>query len=601
LKNRYYHRLLKVLVLTLLAACANPGTPTGGPKDVTPPKVKRSIPAANALNYKEKEITIEFDEMIKLKDVSQKLVISPPVNKQPKVVERGNKVVVTFEEDLQDNTTYTLDFADAITDNNEGNKLENFRFSFSTGLVVDSMSISGNLFDAKDLSPISDALVFIHNNLADSAFQTLVPVRLSKTDDKGRFSIQNVAPGNYRLYALEDANRDYKYDQPGERIAWLDSIVVPAFEYREKTDSIKPDSVVTRQVLTYIPDSIRLFMFEKPAQVQYRLGDSRKEKARLNLFFQRPVEQFAITPITKDTVPNDWSILESSAKHDSLAIWLTHKEMIDNDSLVFRVDYQMVDSLQQPFIKQDTVTFYYFEVAAKEKKKKKKDEVVETPSMTLAPISASIDMFSNQVITLPAAPLEYHLDSIKVVQKVDSVITPITFTITHDTLNIRRFVVNYRWEPGAKYEMTIDSAAFRDVYGLTNKKMVTPFSIKALDSYGTIYLTLTNAPQNSLVQIVNTKDEVYRQAVLPKNGKLALKYLRPGDYMIRVVSDNNGNKRWDGGDYSTKTQPEAMCYYPEKITLRANWEHEVKWDAATFNLTEFVKKFRKAQKKKTQQ
>ena len=193
--------------ITLLVRCASTGYPTGGPKDEAPPKMVRSIPAENSLSFLGDEIVIYFNELIKVTDIFQKLMVSPPVNEQPKVTTNGKRLIIKFQEDLQQNTTYNLGFADAISDNNEGNVLENFSFSFSTGEVIDSLKISGFLFDAANLSPVSGALVMVHSNSADSAFRKQVPLRVTKTDSQGRFSIQNLSPMSYRLFALEDADR----------------------------------------------------------------------------------------------------------------------------------------------------------------------------------------------------------------------------------------------------------------------------------------------------------------------------------------------------------------------------------------------------------
>lgn len=581
------------LPLLALAACANPGTPMGGPKDEKPPVIKRSTPAPNALGYKKKEVTIEFDELIQLKDVNQKLVVSPPLNKQPSVVARGNSLVIVMDEDLQDNTTYTFDFADAVADNNEGNVLPNFRFSFSTGQVVDSLSISGNLFQATDLAPIGGALVFIHSNLTDTAFQTLVPVRLAKTDDKGRFSIRNVSPGTYKLYALEDANRNYKYDQPGERIAWLDSLVVPTFGYREVTDSIAPDSSVTRQELVYLPDSLKLFMFAEDQYVQYRTGDARKERARIDLTFNRRVEEFSAKPIDEEVKPG-WALWEQSASGDSLSIWLTQKEMYQKDTLRFEINYTALDSLKKPFIKKDTLSFFFFEVA--EKKRKRDSDKEEVPSLSFGELKPTLDFFGSLSFSMSTAPVEINRLGLKVYELVDSVKTEVPFSFVHDSLYIRRFRINADWNAGGNYQLAIDSASFRDVYGIVNKNVTHKFNIRNLDSYGTVYATIADPQPNWLLQMIDSKEQVVRQALVPSRGKLAFRYLMPAEYMFRIVVDANGNGIWDTGNLAKGAQPETLYYYHDKVAVRANWEHEVSFNPHEFDIYKFTEKFRKSQK-----
>jgi hypothetical protein len=219
---KFPHCLLAVVLalsvsLIFNGGCASTGYPGGGPRDEDPPFMVGSTPSENALGFKGDEIRIEFNELVQVKDIFQKLMVSPPVNEQPQVTARGRDLLVKFTEELQPNTTYTLDFADAISDNNEGNVLQDFRFSFSTGEIIDSLQISGFLFDAENLAPVANALVMVHKNHADSAFIKQVPIRVTKSNTEGRFTISNLAPGEYRIFALEDANRNFRYDQPGEK------------------------------------------------------------------------------------------------------------------------------------------------------------------------------------------------------------------------------------------------------------------------------------------------------------------------------------------------------------------------------------------------
>jgi hypothetical protein len=568
-----------------------PARQWAAPRTRRPPVVVKSTPAPNALGYKKDEFSVQFDELILLKDVSQKLVVSPPMNNQPTAVAHGNELVVSFKDTLQDNTTYTFDFADAITDNNEGNILPNFRFSFSTGQVVDSMQISGQLFQAGDLSPVSGALVFLHNNLSDTAFQKLVPVRLAKTSETGRFTIANVSPGKYRVFALEDANRNYKYDQPGERIAWLDTLVVPDFTYRTVTDSVAPDSTVSRQVLCYTPDSLQLFMFGEDQPIQYVTSDKRAEAAKISLTFKRSADKFGVQ-LTDEPLRKDWYMIERNKGNDSLSIWLKEPELYSKDTLQLLVSYAAVDSMMQPIVKTDSIAFYYFKPEAK--KKKKNEEEAQAPVLAISDLRSTIAHYSPLSFSVQSAPIAvvdsgFHLFSV-----VDSVKTEIPFGIEHDTVYIRRFRVTNKWEPGGSYEFDIDSASVRDIYGITNNALSHKFSIKPLDSYGTAYVTIQNPKPNWLLQIVDTKNNPIRQAVVPANGKLAFRFIPPGELLFRIVDDKNANGQWDTGVLAKWQQPETVFYYPEKVVIRANWDHEVKWDPATFDIYKHAEKFVKS-------
>ncbi|TAJ14859.1 hypothetical protein DMA11_03805 [Marinilabiliaceae bacterium JC017] len=580
--------------LFFIWSCANQGFPEGGPKDETPPRLKKSTPAPNALNYQDKEIILEFNELIQLKDVSQKFVISPPLNEQPIIDGRGSQVRVNIDEDLQPNTTYTLDFADAIVDNNEGNVLPNFRFSFSTGEVVDSLSVSGHLWEAEDLSPADGVFVFLHENLSDTAFQTRVPVRLAKTNAQGYFSIRNVRPGRYRIYALGDTNNNFKFDQPGERIGWSDVIIDPSYEYRQVTDTITPDSVLVYDQLFYLPDSLQLFLFQEDYKQQYLSADERKEKAKLSFVFNRSLEEdlkIWLTGHEKEEAP---FIIERSFANDSVTAWINDSTLYNQDSISVTLEYPVRDSLFNLVSRTDTIAMYFFEVKEKKKKKrKKKGEEEEIPHINIKGLPRSLDPYKALTFSLPAPATLFDESAILLTQKIDTLFTPVEFEFWQDSMNIRNYYIMHNWEPGATYEVAIDSAAIRDIYDLVNKPVKNSFSIKELESYGILYLQINNPQKTWLVQVLDTKEQIIQESYLPSNGKIAFQYLKPGDYMLKIVDDINENGRWDAGSYGIKVQPEKVMYYPDKITIRANWDYLQEWDPTTFDIYDFSQRHRK--------
>ncbi|WP_439183900.1 Ig-like domain-containing protein [Carboxylicivirga taeanensis] len=603
MKKRIFHLAILVTITQLFWYCANVGMPTGGAKDETPPTVVSSIPEANALNYKKKTIYVEFDELIQLKDYRSKFVVSPPVNKQPIVEARGNRLMVTFEEDLQPNTTYTLDFADAIVDNNEGNILENYSFSFSTGEYIDSLQVSGNIYDADDLSPSEGTLVFLHNNLNDTAIHKLVPVRMAKTNKQGRFSILNVSPGSYRIYALDDANRNYLFDQPGEAMAWSDLIVEPGFEYRQFVDTIRIDSLETDSLhyyekLVYTPDSIQLFKFQHDYKEQYLLSEERKERAKLTYYFNRPLEENAQLALTgQDEL--DIFMMDRSLNNDTVSFWLKDSTYYNQDSLSVALSYLMRDSLDQPYTKTDTIAMYFFEVKEKKKKRKKDAEPEPVPTINLRNIKNRIDVFGQFHFSLPAPALRFNTNAIKLYNHKDTIPEQETFELIQNKLAILDYTIKNDWEPGVKYEMIIDSAAIADVYGLVNDSINLQFSVKSLDSYGTLFIDIANPQENWLVQILNRKEMVVQQTYIRnKAGKIGFRYLNPGEYMLRIVEDSNMNGQWDSGDYYNRIQPEQLMYFPKKLIVRKNWEEYYdKWDPTEFNTDQFSLEFRKPKKK----
>ena len=607
MKKKIFHLAIIIAATQLFWYCANVGMPTGGPEDEAPPVVVRSIPEANALNYQKKEIFIEFDELIKLKDYRTKFIVSPPVNEQPTVEERGNRVLITFEEDLQPNTTYTLDFADAIVDNNEGNVLENYSFSFSTGEYIDSLQVSGNLYDADDLSPSEGVLIFLHNNLNDTAIQKLVPIRMAKTNAQGRFNIRNVSPGKYRIYALDDANRNYKFDQPGEMMAWSDIFVEPGFEYRQFADTIRIDSLETDSIeyyekLVYTPDSIQLFKFQHDYKEQYLLSEERKERAKLTYYFNRPLEENAKLRLTGKESLNDVFIMDRSIKNDTVTFWIADSTYYNQDSLSVSLSYLMKDSLDNPFMQTDTIAMYApFEKKEKKKKKRKKDDEPEPiPTIKLKNIKSNVDVFGQFRFSLPAPAIHFNRKAFKLYNHKDTIPEEETdFELIHDNKSILNYSIKNKWEPGVKYEMIVDSAAIEDIYGLMNDSINSQFTVKPLDSYGKMFIQIKEPHESWLVQVLNRKETVVQQTYITnKSGKIGFRYLNPGEYMLRIVVDENRNGKWDSGNYFERFQPEELIYYPSKINVRKNWEVDQEiWDPRQFNVDEFSRKFRKPKKK----
>ncbi len=601
-------QILFILIsLLMIAACANMGFPTGGPKDEDPPYIKKSVPPINSLNFHGKKIIIEFNELIQLKEASQKLVVSPPMNKKPSLVTRGKTLEIEFEEDLQPNTTYTLDFADAISDFNEGNVIPSFRFSFSTGTTVDSMQVSGHLFEAEDLSPADGILVMLYDNLADSAFKTLVPIRMAKTDEKGYFSIQNVRPGKYRVYALDDNSNSYKFVNPGDRIAWLDSIIEPSYEYKNVLDSVSInvdsmiiDTVVYEEKLVYTPDSLLMFLFQEDYKQQFLVSNDRPEKAKLSFIFNRTLTKPLDIKITGHENMKGWMMMERSATNDTVICWINDSSLYNRDSLSFTLRYPVKDSMQNVVDKIDTIAMYYFDKTVKKKKRKKKNGTkVEIPHLKIQNFTSTLNVYSANSFQLPAPAVTFDENAVHLYQTVDTIEQEVSFDIWQDTLNIRKYYILRNWEPGGRYTLTIDSAAIEDIYHHINFSVKKSFKVKELSDYGKIFVQLESPEKDWLLQVMNGKEVVIQQGYVPEKGKIAFQYLAPGDYMLRIVVDENHNGKWDTGNYDEKLQPERLIYYPAKVSLRANWDMIIQdWVPQEFDIYKFSDKFRSPSSKK---
>jgi hypothetical protein len=588
-----------ILLMLGFSKCANIGYPEGGPADETPPKMIRSSPPLNATNFQGDEISIEFNELIVLKEVFQKVVVSPPLNTPPVIRGMGNRITISFEEELQPGATYTIDFADAVQDNNEGNILEGFSFSFSTGETQDSMEVSGHVFDAFTHTPVSGVMVMAHSNLTDTALTNVVPPRVAKTNDAGEFVIRNLAEGQYRIYALEDMNRDYKFDQPGERIAWLDELVEPSFEYRDRidslfTDSVTLDTVLITKELVYTPDSLKLFLFQEDYKEQYLDSRERKERNRLNFFFNRSLEKpLEIDVLNAEPEADDWFVYERSLKHDSVMIWLSDSSLISRDSLTVELIYPVQDSLSNLVDKRDTLKMFHRKV--EERRRNRKDDEEEAPKaepLRVRSPGGTVEIGSTPYFNFPTPLSEVFLDSLQLSVMVDTVYQPVSFDLRQDSIRIRQFALIHEWQPGSQYQLLVDSAAFRDIYGKVNDPMKGNLTVKAEDSYGVLYVDATGMADNSLLQVLGPKENVLRQGYLPQNGKLAFRYMKPGKYFLRILIDVNQNGQWDTGDFSDGKQPESMLYYPDVIEIRANWDQMVPWDVNEFKVYDFINRNR---------
>ncbi|MDD7725195.1 MAG: Ig-like domain-containing protein [Bacteroidales bacterium] len=612
----FFRRLRQVAApLAFLAAiawgCANPGTPTGGPKDRKPPVMLSSTPAPGATDFQGKVVTIIFDENVQLKDADQKFVMSPPTAKRPRVEAHAKQVRVQFdeEEELLPATTYTLDFADCLSDLNEGNVYENFTFSFSTGESTDSMMISGNVFDAQTLMPVEGIYVLLHANLTDTAFTNATPIRIAKTDSHGRFAIKNV-PDNaeYDVYALDDQNRNFMFDQPGEKIAWLGRHVTPSFETRQVADSVRTDSTyvlndtvryyyspIMRDTLVYTPDSLTIFAFSEDNYDQYITADERKSRNIISLALNKPM---ARRP--KVTFPGnegrDVGVFQYSPTNDTVKIWLTDTTVWHRDSVVIAVNYLWADSLGNLVDKVDTLKEWHFERKAeepKQKRRRKKTEEKPKVKMMEVKIATSVAPYADLSINSSTPFASFVWDSVRLFVKADTLFNPVTFTPVEDTVNVCHKAIKFKWEPGAQYKLEVDSAAARDIYGLVNDALSLNVSVTALDKYGTLYIDVDSVPQNALIQLTDMRGNVVRQNYLKPSGKAGFRFLKPGDYMLRILMDDNRDGKWTTGKFADRRQPEALIYYMEKVSIRQNWDIHVNFTTKGFSPDAYARKFGK--------
>lgn len=570
-------------LLAALYSCANMATPNGGPYDETPPRFVSSTPAPNQTNYDGKKIEILFDELVQLEKPSENVIITPPQMEMPVVRSAGRKVVVELKDSLQPNTTYTIDFTNSIVDNNEKNVLENFSFAFSTGAGIDTLEVAGTLLNAENLEPMPGVTIGLHSNLADSAFVTLPFVRTSLTNDKGEFTIRNISPGTYHIFALKDVNRDYKFDQPGEEIAFLDSLIVPTFELASRQDTIWKDSLTIDTIRTlgythFYPDQLELRLFKEDFERQYMLKPERTQENRVTFRFNAPLDTVP-EPVPVNFTPEEdsWYFVQAAEEGKTLHLWLTDSTVWKQDTLLMSVTYPKSDSLNILRAQTDTVQFLMRRRPAK-KTKKKSDEPEPTVFLGMT-IDAprSMDLFDTISVVfdepVPGLAGDYfYLD-----QKVDSVWQPADFEFFPDTANSLGFFIRRPWKYGEEYRLEVDSATIYSVYGKWNDVFSEEFKIKKEDEYGHLYINIAGVDTTAFAELLNANDEPVRQARV-KDGGVLFMDLKPDTYYARLVLDVNDNGRWDTGNYAEKRLPETVYYCPKPFNIMQNWQVEETWD-----------------------
>lgn len=480
---------LVILSLMLFSACANMASPNGGPYDEEPPKFISSVPAPGQLNYQGKKVEILFDELIQVDKPTENVIITPPQMMQPVIKANGRRVVVELEDSLRANTTYTIDFTNSIADNNEKNILENFSFAFSTGDAIDTLQIAGVLLDAATLEPISGITIGVHTDLADSAFTTVPFVRTSRTNDRGAFTIRNMAPGTYRIYALEDVTRSYMYSQPGQQIAFSDSLIVPSFELTTRLDTIWKDSLTidTIRVVPYthfFPDNIELRLFKEKRERQYMLRPERNEERLLTLRFNTTLDSLPrVSPLNFDPA-GDWYFVQTEEERKTVKYWLIDSLVWQQDTLQVAVDYWKSDSLNVLRPQTDTVNFAMRRRQKPTSKKKSGEpEPIEYLTLNVSP-TGTMEMTDTLSITFMEPVL--HLDSamFRLNQLIDSTWTAVDFRFFPDSTNTLRYFLLRPWRYAEEYQLEVDSAAIHSVYGHWNQAVSNSFKVKKEEEAG---------------------------------------------------------------------------------------------------------------------
>ncbi len=614
---------LLLLTLTLVAACARMGNPDGGWYDETPPRVVGASPAEKATGVKTRKLHIRFNEFIKIENATENVVVSPPQLESPDIKAGGKSIDIELKDSLKANTTYTVDFSDAITDNNEGNPLGNYTYSFSTGEHIDTMEVSGWVLAAENLEPVKGILVGLYANLADSAFRTQPMLRVAKTDGRGHFVIRGIAPGKYRVYALQDVDGDYHLTQKGEQMAFNREVIVPSSkpDVRQDTlwrDSLRIDSISRVGYTHFLPDNIMLRAFTHVQTDRFFTKAERTLPECFSLVFTAGSNELPQLRGLNFNNAERAFIVMPTAKKDTITYWIKDSALINQDTLRMQMQYWSTDTTGQLRMKQDTIevlakTPYAKRLKEKQKKAEewkkaqdkaqKKGEPFETIMRPEAlkvevKVNNSIAPDENVRIELPT-PLQ-SLDSTKVhlyskrdtlwyearyrlrVREGADSLAPVGTNLLHK----RWLELQAEWKPGVEYSFELDSLALTDIYGTTSGKIKQGFKVREDKEFATLAVSLTAlTDSNVVVQLLNGQDAVVKQT-RALAGTANFYYLQPATYYLRLFVDRNGNGRWDTGDFYRGEEPETVYYFPEEIECKANWDATRTWNPTAKPLNE---------------
>lgn len=580
--------LFVVAAALLLAACASIGRPEGGPRDMTPPVMVSSTPAPGSVNVSNGRIDIIFDENITLDDPMNKIVVSPPQKKQAQISSNGRRVRITLRDTLRDSTTYTVDLADAVRDLNEGNILDGLAIDFSTGPSIDTLMISGIVFEGRTLEPAQGMIVGVYSTpVADTALTTLPMDRITKTNALGRFTIRNLKPGSYRVFAINDLNHDFHWDR-SEDIAFLDRDISPSTMAIEVTDTFTDaagnDSLVTRPATRFLPDDILLTWFNENYKPLYLVKHERPDARRLTLEMSTRSDSLPqltlLNTVRVGARLDREAVLQSSPGLDSLTYWLRDTTLIGSDTLKIAARYLHTDTLDNITFTTDTLTF----ALRQPKKKKKRDE--ETDSVPkLEFVNIGISSRQPQDLNMPllfeTSTPTASIDSagFRIEELVDSVWMPVAAKIPSppDSLQPMRLLTEMTWKPKTKYRVTIDSLAVTDIYGNHNRPFVQEVSTHAIEDYAALFFNIGDLGSDSaIVELLSSDKPVRLEPV--RNGVATFEYVTPGAYYARLFIDRNHNGRWDTGSVADTVQPEDVFYFSKKLNLKKNWDVEQQWN-----------------------
>ena len=588
--NFYYFCIMKksarniavVLAAFLLVGCANVVTPSGGPKDVTPPVVLESSPANNSTNFKGKSIHLTFDEFITLNNPSNNVLISPPMNKKPTYRTSGKTLIIKFEEPLQPNTTYSINFGDAIKDLHEGNIFKGYTFNFSTGESIDSLSLKGKVISASALTPMDGMIVGLYSDdnesvTLDSLPYKVKPSYLTTTDKQGEFEFTGLADKEYLIFALKDNNSNLIFDLPNEEIAFYSDLVKPYYIdnqiiTRSSVNTNLLDSIAVNDSILISVDSVIetkkpeypsyvLYSFIQEDSVQKLFKKELVEEGLLRFVFRYPALNVSINAL--EPLPDTFNIMPVYSMRKDTVLWYFTP---CKDSLWISINDGVSIS--------DTIHFSLKPCENASRRRRHQEETTikrltvknNLKSSKLKPEQPLIFVFNEPIVKVNQP------DSILFIENKDTTYRKQLFEKL-DTYGFKYQIVN-DLKPENKYQLIIPDSVFFGARGYTNDSIRVGFSVQEESAFGNIYITVEipeNIPQ-VIVELTTENGKTLDTRVVTKTEELAFEYLDPGKYKLKATLDLDANGVWSPGNYNKKLQAEKIVFYQNTLEVRANWD-----------------------------
>ena len=530
-----------VLLIVVINGCAKRGSPTGGPVDSIPPVLINASPKINSTNFDSKEIRLTFDEFVKLDKVDEQLIISPPLNKSSYEVKPLNgvtkKVFLEFIDSLETETTYSINFGNSIKDNNEGNPLTFFSYTFSTGETIDSLYVRGNISDAFDKE--TDDYISIHLYRIDSIFNDSIiynnrPTYISNSLDSTSYQFKNIKEGKYLILALKDIDNNYFFDPFYDKIGFIDSLI-----------TLPRDSIINFKLFKEETSLI----WDKPHFIN-------SEKIGFGYYGKLDLKNIKIESSIPDSVN------------------YTYTKENEKDTLIFWLSKNSFDSLNFNLIEKDTTKLVTV------KFDRAKDTLID--SLSISPKTANIIHLKETFKLSSNIPLKNIEDSLITIRDIDSLIVPFTTSIND---NLDQIDIEFEVSPSDNYRVFILPEAIKDVRGVSNDTLQYNVVSQSLEDYGNVYLdVIRNSNSKFILQMIDSNGEVIRVFKnVNQDATYNFDYVRPGKYIFRLIEDANNNDKWDTGNYLKKIKPERVYYFSNELEVRANWDLN-----ETFNLNQIM-------------